>query len=418
MKQESVINPNNDSVVLTVSMLNSMARELLEECFPAITVEAEISNLSVPASGHWYLTLKDESAQIRCAMFRNRNMSVRFRPANGMQVTVRGKLSLYEGRGDYQLILDSMTDAGAGALQRAFDALKQKLRNEGLFDPAIKKPIPHHCRHVAVITSPTGAVIRDILSVFQRRFPGMRVTVLPVPVQGAEAAPAIIKALDTIAKRQHELRFDAVIIARGGGSLEDLQAFNDESVARAIADCELPVVSAVGHETDVSIADFVADVRAPTPSAAAELLSPDQRTLITNLKQLEQKMHRQINNLISQHKLQLQWLQKRLQHPGRRLQEQAQTLDRLDAQLKRAMQNILQQQKNRLQMLAKSLDTISPLQTLQRGFSITQNAEGKLITASTQVKPGDQLLSIVKEGRIVSTVDSIRLYDSTLKIQQ
>jgi exodeoxyribonuclease VII large subunit len=413
MKQQSGTSPINDSMVFTVSALNGLARELLEECFPSVTVEAEISNLSVPGSGHWYLTLKDDSAQIRCAMFRNRNMSVRFKPANGMQVTVRGKLSLYEGRGDYQLILESMTDAGAGALQRAFELLKQKLFDEGLFDAASKKPVPEHCRHVAVITSPTGAVIRDILSVFTRRFPGMRVTVLPVPVQGAEAVPAIIKALDTVTKRQRELQFDAVILARGGGSLEDLQAFNDEAVARAIARCPLVTVSAIGHETDVSIADFVADIRAPTPSAAAELLSPDQRSLIINVKQLEQKMYRQIQNLLSQRKLQLEWLQKRLQHPGRRLQEQAQTLDRLDSQLRRAIQNILQQQKIRLQMLARNLDTVSPLQTIQRGFSITQNSEGKLITSATQLKPGDQLLTIVKSGRIFSTVDKVEIPDAT-----
>lgn len=412
MKQQPDTSLSNDSSVFTVSMLNSMAREILEECFPSVTVEAEISNLSIPASGHWYLTLKDDSAQIRCAMFRNRNMSVRFRPANGMQVTVKGKLSLYEGRGDYQLILESMSEAGAGALQRAFEALKQKLLDEGLFDAARKKPVPAHCRHIAVITSPTGAVIRDILSVFNRRFPGMRVMVLPVPVQGAEAAPAIIKALETVARRQQELGLDAVILARGGGSLEDLQAFNDEAVARAIVCCPLPTVSAIGHETDVSIADFVADVRAPTPSAAAELLSSDQRSLITRLSQLEQKLHRQIKGLINQQKLQLQWLQKRLQHPGRRLQEQTQTLDRLDAQLKRAMQHILQQQKIRLQMLAKSLDTVSPLQTIQRGFSITQNKQGKLITVGNQVKPGDQLTTILKQGKIVSTVDLIRMNDN------
>jgi exodeoxyribonuclease VII large subunit len=413
MKQQSGTSPINDSMVFTVSALNGLARELLEECFPSVTVEAEISNLSVPGSGHWYLTLKDDSAQIRCAMFRNRNMSVRFKPANGMQVTVRGKLSLYEGRGDYQLILESMTDAGAGALQRAFELLKQKLFDEGLFDAARKKPVPEHCRHIAVITSPTGAVIRDILSVFARRFPGMRVTVLPVQVQGAEAVPAIVKALDTVTQRQQDLQFDAVLLARGGGSLEDLQAFNDEAVARAIARCPLVTVSAIGHETDISIADFVADIRAPTPSAAAELLSPDQRSLMINVKQLEQKMHRQIKNLLSQRKLQLEWLHKRLQHPGRRLQEQAQTLDRLDSQLRRAIQNILQQQKIRLQMLARNLDTVSPLQTIQRGFSITQNSAGRLITSATQLKPGDQLLTIVKTGRIISTVDKVEIPDAT-----
>lgn len=418
MKQQHDSHPNNDSIVFTVSMLNGLARELLEECFPSVTVEAEISNLSIPASGHWYLTLKDDSAQIRCAMFRNRNMSVRFKPANGMQVTVKGKLSLYEGRGDYQLILDSMTEAGAGALQRAFEILKAKLSDEGLFDSARKKSIPERCRHVAVITSPTGAVIRDILSVFTRRFPLMQVTVVPVPVQGAEAVPAIIKAFETIASRQHELHFDAVILARGGGSLEDLAAFNNEAVARAIARCPLLTVSAVGHETDISIADFVADVRAPTPSAAAELLSPDQRNLIHGLKQLEQKLLRQINNLLDQRNLQLTWLNKRLQHPGRRLQEQAQSLDRLDTQLRRAMSNVLQQYKNKLQTLARHLDTVSPLQTIQRGFSITQTAGGKLVSSANQVKPGDQLVSIVKEGKILSTVDHIQWLDGTPKTNE
>lgn len=408
MKQHPDNNLIENSTVFTVSALNSLARELLEECFPSVTVEAEISNLSMPASGHWYLTLKDESAQIRCAMFRNRNVAVRFRPSNGMQVTVTGKLSLYEGRGDYQLILDTMTAAGAGALQRAYELLKQKLKDEGLFESARKKSVPGQCRHVAVITSPTGAVIRDILSVFARRFPAMAVTVIPVPVQGTEAAPAIIKALDVVAQRQQELKFDAVILARGGGSLEDLQAFNDESVARAIARCPLVTVSAVGHETDVSIADFVADVRAPTPSAAAELLSPDQLSLLTRLRQIEQQLQRQVLNYLSQRRLQLQWLQKRLQHPGRKLQEQAQTLDRLDIQLRRAIQTILQQQKTRLQMLARSLDTVSPLQTIHRGFSITQHIDGRLVTAGAQVRAGDRLLSIVSDGTIVSTVDEVR----------
>lgn len=397
----------NPSAVLSVSLLNSLARQLLEDCFTSVTVEGEISNLTQHGSGHWYLTLKDDSAQIRCAMFRNRNMSVRFRPANGMQVTVRGKVSLYEGRGDYQLILDSMNEAGAGALQRAFETLKQKLAAEGLFDAERKQPIPPHCRHVAVITSPSGAVIRDILSVFNRRFPGMQVTVLPVAVQGPEAPAAIVKALQTVAARQAELGFDAVIIARGGGSLEDLQAFNNEAVARAIHQCPLPTVSAIGHETDVTIADFVADMRAPTPTAAAELLSPDQRALMQQLKQYEQNLQRQMQLRLSQYRQRLEWLGKRLVHPGRRLQEQAQTLDRLDSQLRRAIQRYLQLQHNRLQMLARSLDSISPLQTLQRGFSITQTADGKLISSPAGLKAGDTLLSIVKDGRIRSTVDEI-----------
>jgi len=409
---QSLASPFPPDTVFTVSSLNSLARELLEECFPAVTVEGEISNLSMPASGHWYLTLKDNNAQVRCAMFRNRNLSARFKPVNGMQVIVRGKLSLYEGRGDYQLILESMADAGAGALQKAFEALKRKLLEEGLFDSSRKKPLPDYCRHVAVITSPTGAVIRDILSVFSRRFAGMKVTVLPVAVQGAEAVPAIVKALATVAQRHQELGFDAVIVARGGGSLEDMQAFNDEAVARALANCPLPTVSAVGHETDVTIADFVADVRAPTPSAAAELLSLDQNTLLQSLAYTEQKLYKLISRMISERQQQLQWLTKRLVHPGRRLQDQAQTLDRLEIRLQRAIQQILNQHRTRLQMAARSMDSISPLQTLRRGFSITQTAAGELVQSINSVRPGTRLSTIVQDGRIISTVESIKAEDS------
>ncbi|MGM0632901.1 MAG: exodeoxyribonuclease VII large subunit, partial [Pseudomonadota bacterium] len=298
--------------VLTVSSLNRMARSLLEDGFPSVVVEGEISNLAVPASGHWYLTLKDERAQIRCAMFRGNNRSVRVRPANGMLVTVRGRLSLYEARGDYQLILDRMEEAGAGALQRAFEELKQRLRDEGLFDTERKKPLPARCHHVAIVTSRTGAALQDMLTVFQRRFPLMRITVLPVPVQGDEAPPAIVRALRIANRRRHDLAFDALIVGRGGGSLEDLQAFNEESVARAIAASELPVVSAVGHETDVSIADFAADVRAPTPSAAAELLSPDATALQQRFTQSGQRLASTMQQLLRQRHEQVHTLLRRL----------------------------------------------------------------------------------------------------------
>ncbi|MDP3517212.1 MAG: exodeoxyribonuclease VII large subunit [Pseudohongiella sp.] len=407
MNQRHNENLVNDSIVLSVSTLNGLARELLEECFSSVTVEGEISNFSVPGSGHWYLTLKDSNAQVRCAMFRGRNMSVRFKPANGMKVTVKGKLSLYEGRGDYQLILDSMTEAGAGALQRAFEELKQKLMQEGLFDPAGRIKLPSTCRHVAVITSPTGAVIRDILSVFNRRYPAMKVTILPVPVQGAEATRAICNALAIADHRKQDLNIDAIIIARGGGSLEDLQAFNDETVARAIHRCTLPVISAIGHETDTTIADFVADLRAPTPTAAAELVSPDQLAVLKSLQQTDLKLQRLVQSLLNQRRQQLDWLRRRLQHPGRRLQDQAQRLDRLDAQLQRAMQNILLTQKNRLQSLARSLDTVSPLQTLQRGFSITQSESGTLLSDSTQVSAGARIITVLKSGRIISIVEQV-----------
>lgn len=438
-----------DENILSVSTLNRLARGLLEECFPSVIVEGEISNLAMPASGHWYLTLKDEHAQIRCAMFRNRNLSVRLRPNNGMQVIVRGRLSLYEGRGDYQLILDSLEDAGAGALQRAFEALKKKLADEGLFDAERKRPVDDSCRHVAVITSPTGAVIRDIISVFRRRYPGMNVTVLPVAVQGDAAAPAIIQAIADANRHAEKLGFDAILLARGGGSLEDLQAFNDEGVARAIVASELPVVSAVGHETDVSIADFVADLRAPTPSAAAELLSPDQAEWMAGLAYQAERIQKLLQQTLLRKREQLNWTRKRLVHPGRRLQDQAQRLDRLELQLQRAMRvrllthgqqvnslrqrlqhpgQQIRQQSSRLEQfqsrlhramkqqlqtrqqslaaLARQLDSISPLQTIQRGYSVTRNASTNVITSVEQVKEGEEIKTVVTDGVIHSIVSS------------
>ncbi len=442
--------PAND--VLSVGALNRLARSLLEDCFPAVTVEGEISNLSMPGSGHWYLTLKDDDAQIRCAMFRNRNLRVRIRPANGMQVTVRGRLSLYEARGDYQLILESMEEAGAGALQKAFEQLKTRLRSEGLFSPERKRPLPLRCRHIGVITSPTGAVIRDILTVLQRRFPAMRITLFPVAVQGQHAAPSVVKALETANRRAAELSLDALIVARGGGSLEDLQAFNEEMVARAIAASELPVVSAVGHETDVTIADMVADVRAATPSAAAELLSPDQQVLEQQMMRLATRLQQQWQQRILQAHQSLHHLTRRLRHPGRRLQEQAQTVDLLESRLKRALLNrhasashrlaqlrsrlllcspqarLAQQQQQRttlaqrlrramrqvltdhrrsLSQLSHTLEAVSPLQTLARGYSMTLDAEGMLVREAADVQPGDLIRTRLARSDLLSRIESI-----------
>jgi exodeoxyribonuclease VII large subunit len=297
MLKPSSANPTSGTpdAVLTVSQLNRLARQLLEDCFPMIWVEGEISNLSRPSSGHWYFTLKDQQAQIRCAMFRNRNTRLRFQPKDGDKILVKGAISLYEARGDYQLIAEDMQPAGQGLLAARFDLLKQKLQLEGLFEPARKKPLPPNIQQLAVITSPTGAAIRDILTVLQRRDPSIEVTVVPVPVQGDQAPAAIVQAL-TLCNRlvaQQRAAFDVILLARGGGSLEDLWAFNDENVARAIGASILPVVSAVGHEIDFSIADFVADARAdairgrriveprlaPAIAATARLAAPLDRYL-------------------------------------------------------------------------------------------------------------------------------------------
>ena len=435
--------------VLSVTSLNRMARSLLENHFGNVTVEGEISNLSTPSSGHWYFTLKDEGSQIRCAMFRNSNMSVRFRPRDGMQIIVRGRLSIYEGRGDYQLIASSLEEAGDGALRRRFEMLKQKLSEEGLFASDRKRAMPEHIRHIGVVTSATGAVIRDIVSVLGRRFPAIKITLLPVPVQGIEAVAAIVKAINLANRRSSELALDVLIVGRGGGSLEDLQAFNEEAVARAIFESELPIVSAVGHETDFTIADLVADLRAPTPSAAAELLSPDQDEMLLLFDGYQQLFGKLIKERLQRFSQQLLWLLKQLKHPGRRLQEHAQTLDmlegrllratrqhlssknrdiqelqrrlqarspahslqqldsRLETSLQRLSRGMLQRltsQKAQLGQLVRSLDGVSPLSTLKRGYSISFNAEGQVVRELQSVQVGDSLTTRLADGSISSVV--------------
>ncbi|MDP5052955.1 MAG: exodeoxyribonuclease VII large subunit, partial [Congregibacter sp.] len=293
---------------LTPSQLNRQVRGLLESHFDFVWVEGELSNLARPSSGHWYFTLKDDAAQVRCAMFKNYNQRLRFAPTNGDQVRLRARLSLYEGRGEFQLIGEFMEPAGAGALQARFEALRDQLRQEGLFDASIKSALPKSVAHLAVITSPTGAALQDILHVLARRNPAIRVTVLPVPVQGDNAAAEIRRALinaNVYAKTRDDCDFDAIILARGGGSLEDLWAFNDEALARAIVASDLPVVCGVGHEVDVTIADFAADARAPTPSAAAELLSEDREELLAQLGQSRRRLNRAMQHCLERTTLQL-----------------------------------------------------------------------------------------------------------------
>ncbi|HTR01356.1 MAG TPA: exodeoxyribonuclease VII large subunit [Candidatus Acidoferrum sp.] len=442
----------NDSKVLSVSQLNRLARQLLEEHFPLVQVQGEISNFAQPASGHWYLTLKDANAQVRCAMFRNRNMFVRFKPKDGLQVVVKARLSLYEGRGDYQLIVEAMEEAGAGALRQAFEQLYARLNAEGLFAPERKKPLPAWPRHVAVITSPTGAAVRDVISVFGRRFPATQLTIVPVSVQGQAAAPEMIAALAKVNQRQGCLSdVDTILLTRGGGSLEDLWSFNDETLARAIAASELPVVSAVGHEIDFTIADFVADVRAATPSAAAELLSPHQDVIGSRLHNLLVRQSSAVSTALSAARKQLLNTGKRLRHPGQRLQQQAQRLDLLELRLKRAMtrqrqsqlqtltafikrlqlqrpdrqlqqkrqgltaqlqrlvlamRQSLRRQQQRLSATGHALNTVSPLNTLARGYSITTTDKGSVVSRYDQVEPGATIDTRLAEGSIRSRVVS------------
>src|SRR5512139_127115 len=397
------MNTKAERDIYTVARLNAEARLLLESGLPALWVEGEISNFASPASGHWYFTLKDRDAQIRCAMFRARNSQVGFRPRDGQQMLVRGRVSLYEPRGDYQLIAEAMEDAGEGALRREFEKLKARLQAEGLFDAALKRPLPAMPRRIAVVTSPTGAAVRDVLHILARRFPPAEVLVFATPVQGAAATPAIVAAIDAASARGD---CDVMIVARGGGSIEDLWCFNDERVARAIRRSSIPVVTGIGHEIDFTIADFAADVRAPTPSGAAELAVPDRGTLLAAVRgfagRLQQAVQRQIRHALQRHEQLMARLQRA--HPGSRLQQQVQRLDELDLRLRRAWDTQRTRLLQRLQLAQRHLDAISPLATLQRGYAIVTGPGDEVLLEESQVKPGDVVEARLAHGRIRAQV--------------
>jgi exodeoxyribonuclease VII large subunit len=430
--------------------LNTLARDLLEGSFPSIWVEGELSGVARPASGHLYFTLKDERAQVRCAMFRMKAQYLRFPPRDGMQVLVRAKLTLYEPRGDYQLVLEHMEEAGEGALRRAFEALKAKLEAEGLFAEGRKRPLPRFIRRLGILTSPSGAVIRDIQSVLSRRWPTLEVELLPVPVQGATAVPAILQTLRAAYAAQ---RHDVLLLARGGGSLEDLWCFNDEALVRAIAESPVPVVSAVGHEVDFTLADFVADLRAPTPSAAAELLVPDRTEMQARVEHLQSRLQRRMAQALDRARqradhagLRLQaerpqrrlerghdrsealrlrlaaaWslrlatkrealgrLSKRLapQAPAMRLQRLRQRLALLGARQDTALRRGLQARLGLLRELGRGLHAVSPLATLGRGYAILQREDGQAVRRAADVGIGDTLRARLAEGGLRLRVES------------
>jgi exodeoxyribonuclease VII large subunit len=435
--------------VLSVSQLNRQSKELLETYLHNVQVSGEISNLSRPASGHWYFTLKDQRAQVRCAMFKSRTQYLKFVPKEGEQVLINASVGLYEARGDYQLIVNGMQSAGEGALKLAFEQLKARLYEEGLFNPDTKKPLPKHPRHLGVITSPTGAAIKDILSVLKRRFPNLPISIYPTQVQGEAAAAQISQAIE---RANRDKLCDVLIVGRGGGSLEDLWPFNEEIVARAIFNSQIPIISAVGHEVDVSISDYTADLRAATPSAAAELVSPDRFEWLGRFEQLERSLTRIMQNRLSQQRFNLLQLVKRLRHPKDKLQENMQRLDmaqmRLNNSLQRQllsqqahltglshrlqsnkpdkqitqmkqtvlhlqqrMQHSLQLQlqdfKNRLARQAEVLNAVSPLSTLSRGYAIVTTESGKAVRTSSQVKVGDTVTAKLHQGSFSCSVDKI-----------
>lgn len=441
--------PDTRPRALTVSELNHQARHLLESSFMQVWVEGELSGFSRPSSGHWYFSLKDQKCQIRCAMFRGANQRIRTLPREGDQIRIRGKVTLYENRGDFQIIVEHLEPAGLGALQQAYEALKARLQGEGLFDPARKKPIPATPRHIGVVTSPTGAAIHDILTVLKRRCPAIPVTLYPTAVQGQAATADIVQAIDRA--QQHGLA-DVLIIGRGGGSLEDLWCFNEEAVARAIAACSIPTVSAVGHEVDVTIADFVADLRAPTPSAAAEKISPDQQDWLRRLAEQQGRLGQSARRLLQRLDSQLGHLSARLRDPRRELLEKAQRMDELELRLNKAISGRLGQQKQktdyllqrmsaqsprrtlktareqtqsldermtlaarhllrqkdeRLQHIAQTLHVVSPLATLGRGYAIVRDDQGRIVRKADDLETGNQITARLGRGSVSARVTKI-----------
>lgn len=389
--------------VLKVSQINLLAKKILEANFTHVLVIGEISNLVKPSSGHLYFSLKDETAQVRAVMFRQYNLGLKFIPQNGTQVIVTAEVSLYEARGDYQLIVSRMELAGAGILHAKFLQLKAKLAADGLFDAQHKKPLPKLPAAIGVITSPTGAVIRDVLHVLKRRFPSVEVIIYPVLVQGQEAAPDIVVALQ---RANVHKECEVLILARGGGSIEDLWPFNEEEVARAIFASHIPIISAIGHETDFTIADFVADVRAPTPSAAAELAVPDQQELLQTLENLKRRLVS-----LMQHKLQhlhvlFTSLKNRLRHPAYYLAEKSQRLDDYERRLGLAMRHRLVYYKQHLAKISAALSAINPLATLTRGYAIISK-DKMLVYNTANVGIGDKIQVKLVDGKLECLVQEV-----------
>lgn len=446
-----MFNRESQPTIYSISQLNRLAKEILEQELGSLWLSGEISNFTQPVSGHWYFTLKDKNAQVRAAMFRMRNLRVNFKPQNGMQVVVRANISLYEPRGDYQIIVESMQPSGEGLLQQQFEQLKMKLAAEGLFAQQYKKEIPAHCRKIGVITSASGAALHDILQILRRRNPTLEVIIYPTLVQGKEAAQDIVASIE-IANKRHEC--DVLIVGRGGGSLEDLWCFNEEIVARAIFASQIPIISAVGHETDVTIADFVADLRASTPSAAAELLSRDQKELWQKIDYLQQRLEIAFTYKLNRYLQRLERLQLRLknQHPQARLQLQRQqylylqqrltqaiadylqrrqqlqaslsqrlsqlpltlqietqqkTLNHWQTRLQTAINTFLQHQQHKLANLGGRLDNISPLKVLQRGYTVTTSLDTKLVNSIQQVTIGQEIATRTVDGKLISQITRI-----------
>jgi exodeoxyribonuclease VII large subunit len=396
--------------IFTVQEITRHIRQRLDEdeVLSDVYVKGELSNLSQPTSGHLYFTLKDEFSELRCVMFREKNIGLRFTPEDGMSVIVRGHISVYEKRGNYQLYVDEIQEEGIGALYRAFEQLKKRLKEEGLFDIAYKKPIPSFPRRIGIITSPTGAAVRDMLNITKRRFPHVHILLAPVAVQGEEAPGQIVNAIRLMNRVNAELmKIDVLVLGRGGGSIEELWAFNEETVAREIFSSEIPVISAVGHETDFTIADFVADKRAATPSEAAELAVPDNREIERNLSSLELRMRQNVLKTVEYHRKRLESMEKNIwfRKPTERINQYRQAIDEIKRNMLAEISHLVALHKKSLQALTGKLDALSPLAILDRGYSICSRLpEGKVIRSVEDFSVGDAVKILLSDGEAVSEV--------------
>jgi exodeoxyribonuclease VII large subunit len=413
----------NIDEIYTVTNFLKLCRSSIETNVPHCFIQGEISNLSKPSSGHWYFSLKDANGQIRCAFFRLNQRKIQFNPENGMSVIIRGAPTLYEQRGDFQLIVQQMEPAGIGNLQLAFDQLKNKLRIEGLFESENKKDLPLYPKKIGVISSSSGSVIRDIIKVLKSRYPFAKILLYDTVVQGENSHKKIIKALQAADSQKN---CDVLILARGGGSLEDLWAFNEEELARAIYNCYTPIISSIGHETDTTIADFVADVRAPTPSAAAVSATPDRNVLIYKASKLRKDLQDLINQFLDKKHASLNMLQLKIIDPSQQLLLNAQKLDDYEVRLFRISNSLIDKnktnlnqqiirlrnhsdyfikfQKNQLSNKASLLNLLSPLNTLSRGYTITHNEKEKVIVSFQNIKSGDLIVTKFHDGKVISKV--------------
>jgi exodeoxyribonuclease VII large subunit len=390
--------------ILTVSELNRLAREVLEQSFPLFWVSGEISNFTRAASGHWYFSLKDQAAQVKCVMFKGRNSYVDFMPREGDKIEARCTVTLYEARGDFQLTVEFVQKSGLGALFEAFEQLKIKLEHEGLFDPAFKKAIPVHPQHIGIVTSPDAAALRDVLTTLKRRNPKIGVIIYPTPVQGKGAAAQIAKAIHTANKRAE---VDTLIVCRGGGSMEDLWQFNEEVVARAIDDSAIPIISGVGHETDFTICDFVADLRAATPTAAAELACQDMSAQKVYLAQLHSRLKKRMDIGLQAHAQTLDYLSRRLISPAQQIALKLTQINSLKRRMDIGLQSMLKSHQQRLIMLQNGLQQLNPQNVLARGYALVQTADGTLIKSHQQVDIGHTLIVSLQDGTLSTVVERI-----------